>query len=89
MYNEPRYVHVHVLFLTVSKMVGLNATVLCTIVDHGVDGLYVLIVECVTVVIDEGAPSQHAVLALLASPAHHFTVQGHAPPRSINDTEIP
>ena len=68
--------------LTILQVSWLNAAVLRAVVDHGVDGLDVLVVEYVAMVVDDGAPGQHAVLAVLAPPAHHLTVHSNTAPRS-------
>lgn len=55
-----------------------DATDSCPVVCHLLRGLDILVINTLAKLVDDGHPSQDAVLALGAHP-HHLTVHGHSP----------
>lgn len=55
-----------------------DATDSCPVVCHLLRGLDILVIHTLAKLVDDGHPSQDAVLALGANP-HHLTVHGHGP----------
>ena len=80
------HTHTHTHSLTAPQVLRPDPTVLSSIVRDHIHGSYIAVVEQVAMVIDDGAPSQHAEVSLGACP-NHLTVQGHIFTSTVEGTD--